>query len=96
MSDNTRGGNDTLSGLPGADTIVYGDAYAMSDDTRGGDDMLIGGTDLANNEMYGDAYAMSDDARGGNDTLGGEDARPITSTATPSPCPTTPAAAMTR
>ena len=67
----------------------------MSDNTRGGNDTLIGG-DNANNILYGDAGVMYDNARGGNDTLIGGDDATTTSTATPSTCTTTPAAATTR
>ena len=69
----------------------------MADNARGGNDTLTGGGFHVTNFLYGDAYTMSDNAQGGDDTLiGGSTAQPITSTATPMPCPTTPAAATTR
>ena len=69
----------------------------MSDNARGGNDTLIGGAMIAIDQLpLGDAYTCHDNARGGNDTLTGGDIRNNTSTATPTPCPTTPAAAMTR
>ena len=100
MTDHAQGGNDTLRGGFEATNNLFGDANVMSDNSRGGDDTLFGGFGLTNraaNFVYGDAYSMSDNAQGGNDTLRGGTITPsISSTATPSPCPTTRAVAMTR
>ena len=67
----------------------------MYGNARGGDDTLIGG-DQVSGTLVGDAVAMHDNASGGNDTLIGGDGRTTNSTATPTPCTTTPAAATTR
>jgi hypothetical protein len=102
MFDNARGGNDTLTGGRSANNEMYGDAYAMADNARGGDDTLIGGARVpvgaVENDLHGDASSMSGNARGGNDTLtGGAGATAVNNLmATPTPCPTTPAAATTR
>ena len=76
MSDDARGGDDTLIGVEmlGIRTIndLYGDAYAMSDNAQGGNDTLTGGDLDAINFLVGDAYAMSGSARGGDDTLTGQ------------------------
>ena len=58
MSDNARGGNDTLTG--GASVRVnylFGDAHAMSDNAHGGDDTLISGT--GTDHMWGDAQFIN-------------------------------------
>ena len=101
MSDNARGGDDTLIGGDNSATSSTRSAssmatpYVMSGNARGGNDTLIGG-DGSINYLYGDAHEMHDNARGGNDTLTGARWFENTSTATPAPCLTTPAAAMTR
>ena len=81
---------------------MYGDAFDMSDNALGGNDTLTGGFSAnrfpSENDLYGDAYSMFDNSRGGNDTLTGATslALPIPFMATPTLCPTTPAAATTR
>jgi hypothetical protein len=95
-----------------ASNTLYGDAFDMTDHATGGNDTLVGGSNLSSastvsNVLFGDAFHMDDHASGGADTLtGGDNAstglfdtalqRPIPSTAMPSTCGTTPAAAITR
>ncbi|MBS7537765.1 calcium-binding protein [Ancylobacter lacus] len=69
-----KGGNDTITGSAGNDTL-YGDGSRLaSDDTSsafGGDDVLRGGA--GKDTLYGDGYNLgygtSSTAVGGNDTL---------------------------
>ncbi len=104
MYDHSRGGDDTLIGGDDRGDFsindLIGDADSMSGNARGGDDRLIGGDSadfrFLRNILVGDADAMHDNARGGNDTLIGGAGRTTNSTATPTPCTTTPAAATTR
>jgi hypothetical protein len=75
MDDNARGGNDTVTGVFGYNTL-YGDAYDMHGHSRGGNDVLIGssagGVPTGSHvDLYGDAFNMDDDAQGGNDQLTG-------------------------
>ena len=95
MHGNTHGGDDTLTG---GDNLSVGFLLtaARIDSIR------------VTNTIYGDAGSMDGNARGGNDTLiGGDSTKNLTyvaaalvcttpSMATPAPCTTTPAAAMTR
>ena len=95
MHDNTRGGDDTLIGSDISDNNLRGDASDMDDDSRGGNDTLTGG-DGSINFFNGDADTMCDDTRGGNDTLiGGDGVQTTASSATPSACMATAAAATT-
>jgi Ca2+-binding RTX toxin-like protein len=65
ISDNARGGDDTLIGGAGGENSLYGDATDLSDSSRGGNDTLIGG-DNATNYLVGDAGDfMTDNAVGG-------------------------------
>jgi Ca2+-binding RTX toxin-like protein len=78
MSDNARGGDDTLIGGDNSGNFFdsfgffHGDAVVMSGNARGGNDTLTGGA-ASINYLYGDAQEMHDNARGGNDTLTGAD-----------------------
>jgi hypothetical protein len=76
MIEESRGGNDVLTGGIGVVNGLIGDAESMSDHTRGGNDVLIGGAgSTTDNTMLGDAVNMSGHARGGNDLIiGGCDA----------------------
>jgi Ca2+-binding RTX toxin-like protein len=81
MDGDTRGGDDTLQGSGGYETLI-GDALILDDDARGGNDLLLGaggddvirtgnaGTSGLNATASGDG-AMSDSARGGNDEVYG-------------------------
>jgi len=72
MSDSSRGGNDVLIGVDGANErkVACGDAFMMEDSSRGGNDRIIGGTGGSGNQLLcGDACTMSDNARGGNDLI---------------------------
>ena len=72
MNDSSRGGNDVLIGVDGANErkVACGDAFMMEDSSRGGNDLIIGGTGGSGNQLLcGDACTMSDNARGGNDLI---------------------------
>ena len=72
MNDSSRGGNDVLIGVDGANErkVACGDAFMMEDSSRGGNDRIIGGTGGSGNQLLcGDACTMSDNARGGNDLI---------------------------
>ena len=75
MHDNSRGGNDHLTGGTGVRNVfLFGDANIMDGDSRGGNDTLTGAESgiVSNNFIcYGDAQEMHDTARGGDDTLTG-------------------------
>src|SRR5262245_17664126 len=76
MTEESKGGNDELTGLGGASitNALRGDAQFMYGDSRGGIDVLRGG-DGATNRMGADASEMHDNARGGNDVvIGGDNA----------------------
>jgi serralysin len=61
MSDNVRGGDDTLRGGDnGVVNFLYGDAFIMRDNARGGDDLLISGT--GTDHMWGDGQILDDAA----------------------------------
>src|SRR4051812_2107835 len=71
MTTVTQVGNlndNTLTGSPGQENDIFGDALNLSNST-GGDDTLTGGAH-ATNHLYGDALAM-DHSTGGDDTLTG-------------------------
>ena len=72
MTDNSVGGNDTLTGGANATTNnLYGDALNMHGNSHGGNDKLIGGANVVSNDLYGDADRMDDNSHGGSDTLTG-------------------------
>ena len=58
--------NSTLTGSPGQENDIYGDAVHMTN-SKGGNDALIGGA-TATNRLFGDALTM-DHSKGGNDAL---------------------------
>src|SRR5829696_8082863 len=70
--------NSTLTGSPGQENDIYGDAVHMTN-SKGGNDTLIGGA-TATNHLFGDALTM-DHSKGGNDALIGgrkwRDQRPL-------------------
>ena len=61
MYDNSRGGNDTLTGGANTDNEMFGDAFTLHGNARGGGDTLTGGDNSTNN-VYGDAFFMVDNA----------------------------------
>jgi len=72
MNDSSRGGNDVLIGVDGANErqVACGDAFMMNDSSRGGNDLIIGGAGGSGNQLLcGDACTMSGNARGGNDLI---------------------------
>ena len=76
MNDSSRGGNDVLIGVDGANErkVACGDAFMMNDASRGGNDLIIGGAGGSGNQLLcGDACMMFGDARGGNDRVIGGD-----------------------
>ena len=76
MSGSSRGGNDVLIGVDGANErkVACGDAFMMEDSSRGGNDQIIGGTGGSGNQLLcGDACMMFGNARGGNDLVIGGD-----------------------
>jgi Ca2+-binding RTX toxin-like protein len=69
MQDFATGGDDTLSGGAGSDTL-FGDAGGgIFGNASGGDDTLDGGGD--NDLLIGDAIDLAFGATGGDDTLSG-------------------------
>jgi hypothetical protein len=71
MRDDTRGGDDQLTGGGGVRTmLLYGDAGVIDGNGRGGDDTIVGGA-ASVVQIYGDAGTLGGDARGGDDTLTG-------------------------
>ena len=54
MGDDSRGGNDTLTGGDSANNGLFGEALFMQDNARGGNDTLVGGAG-GSNALYGDA-----------------------------------------
>jgi serralysin len=72
MTDDTRGGDDALTGGPvslAGTNDLFGDAFEMHDLASGGDDQLSGGAGSFLNFLYGDARVMDGSSRGGNDSL---------------------------
>ena len=98
MTDHAQGGNDMLTGGFEATNYLFGDANDMSDNSLGGNDILWGGSGLTNratNFLYGDG-CLATLAAATTGCAGGAIILSISSTAMPTPCPTTPAVAMTR
>ena len=98
MFDDTRGGNDTLTGGGeyGPTDALTATPATMDGNARGGDDTLTGGG--GRNFVYGDAVSMGGNARGGDDTLIGAAMRSSTllDWRRRLPWTATPAAATTR
>mgnify|MGYP003694807195 CR=1 FL=1 len=102
MVDNARGGDDTLVSGANATNTLYGDAFEMHDNARGGNDTLTRRRQLRSTPSTATPPPWTDDSprrqrhadrRRASISV---DVPQHTSTATPSRCTTTPAAATTR
>lgn len=75
MSGHASGGGNTVEGVAGSSTVMYGDAQTLSDHASGGGNTLIGSSadglpaGAVTNTMYGDAQQMLGFAAGGGNTL---------------------------
>ena len=68
MSDDARGGADTLVGGANASNRQIGDADRIEGRAIAGNDRLAGGAN-ATNFIYGDGIELADSAHGGNNVL---------------------------